>query len=160
MVSVSRDEFEAVLGALARTGLVGLSESSFEKDGKTIPFIKVHATAEGRRCEEDSLAGLQMKKEIEKTRKRAGKKRPSKSAPPPNQPRKHPELEKALREWRLAEARKKSIPAFRVLTDRTIQALAEQRPATTQELLSVHGIGLKIVEKYGAQLFRILQSVK
>ncbi len=73
---VSRDEFEAVLGALARTGLVALSESSFEKDGKTIPFIKVHATAEGRRCEEDSLARLQMKKEIEKTPKRAGKKRP------------------------------------------------------------------------------------
>jgi superfamily II DNA helicase RecQ len=158
---VSRDEFEAVLGALARTGLVTLAESSFEKDGKTIPFIKVHATAEGRRCEEDSLAGLQMKKEIEKTPKKVGKKRPSKKPPAaPEPPRKHPELEKALREWRLAEARKKSIPAFRVLTDRTLQALAEQRPATTQELLAVHGIGLKIVEKYGAQLFRIMQGVK
>jgi DNA topoisomerase-3 len=102
-----------------------------------------------------------MKKEIEKTPKKAGKKRPSKKPPAaPQPPRKHPELEKALREWRLAEARKKAIPAFRVLTDRTLQALAEQRPATTQELLAVHGIGLKIVEKYGAQLFRIMQGVK
>ena len=158
---VSRDEFESVLGALARAGLVRLAESSFEKDGKTIPFIKVHSTPEGRRSEADSLAGLQMKQKIEKTQKRAVKKRPpakrtaTKASPVAAD---QAELEKALREWRLAEARRTSVPAFRVLTDRTLTAIAETRPATTQELLSISGIGLKTVEKYGAQLFRILQK--
>ncbi len=155
---ISRDEFEAVLGALARAGLVRIVESSFEKNGKTIPFLKVSATEDGRRCDEDSLAGLQMKKEIEKTPKK--RPRPKKEkAPLPAAPAEtggHPELEKALREWRLAEARRRSVPAFRILSDRALLALAGQRPTTTRELLSIPGIGLKIVEKYGAQLFRIL----
>ena len=37
---LSRDEFEQVLGALARAGLVRLVEAVFEKDGKAIPYRK------------------------------------------------------------------------------------------------------------------------
>ena len=37
---LSRDEFEEVLGAMARAGLIRLQNAVFEKDGKQIPFRK------------------------------------------------------------------------------------------------------------------------
>ena len=38
--SMTRDDFEEVLGALARAGLVRLVSAVFEKDGKSIPYSK------------------------------------------------------------------------------------------------------------------------
>src|SRR5260370_38019921 len=37
---MSRDAFEEVLGAMARAGLVRLSDAVFEKNGKQIPYRK------------------------------------------------------------------------------------------------------------------------
>ena len=42
---MSRDAFEEVLGAMARAGLVQLSDAVFEKDGKQIPYRKVEPHA-------------------------------------------------------------------------------------------------------------------
>jgi len=67
-------------------------------------------------------------------------------------------LEEALRKWRLEEARRRGVPAFRIFGDQTLLAIAEQRPLSTAELLAIPGIGIKIVEQYGAQIYRILQS--
>src|SRR6266568_4551363 len=41
---MSRDAFEEVLGAMARAGLVRLSDAIFEKNGKQIPYRKVGLT--------------------------------------------------------------------------------------------------------------------
>jgi DNA topoisomerase-3 len=68
----------------------------------------------------------------------------------------HPALEEALKAWRLAEAKRKRVPAFRICSDKTIHTLAEQQPQSLNELLQVPGIGLKMAEKYGATLLRIL----
>jgi DNA topoisomerase-3 len=154
---VTRDQFEAVLGALARAGLVRLVDSSFEKDGRTIPFIKVHVTPEGRIGEEAALGDLRMKQEIETSPRKKPKAKPAARKKKPTATG-QADLEKALREWRLTEAKRITVPAFRILTDRALKALAESRPETAQELLAIPGIGLKTVEKYGARLFRILQS--
>ena len=62
--------------------------------------------------------------------------------------------------WRLAEAKLKGVPAFRILTDRALQAIAEKQPLSTRELLEVPGVGLTIVEKYGAQIFQIVERAK
>ncbi|MBL0161390.1 MAG: HRDC domain-containing protein [Bryobacterales bacterium] len=67
-------------------------------------------------------------------------------------------IEAALKAWRLAEAKKKGVPAFRVMTDKVLRTIAETEPATTRELLAVPGIGLNTVEKFGAIIFRILQK--
>ncbi|PYV22077.1 MAG: hypothetical protein DMG27_19080 [Acidobacteria bacterium] len=37
-------------------------------------------------------------------------------------------LEAALRVWRLVEARRRGLPAFRIFSDRTLRALATSRP--------------------------------
>jgi ribonuclease D len=65
-------------------------------------------------------------------------------------------IEKALRAWRLGEAKRLGIPAFRILSDRALAALAERRPETTRELLEAPGVGLKIVERWGAKLLEII----
>ena len=67
-------------------------------------------------------------------------------------------LEKALKAWRLNEAKKHGIPAFRVLSDRTLHAIAAARPLTDAQLLEVPGIGLKLAEKYGKQIFRVISA--
>jgi DNA topoisomerase-3 len=61
-----------------------------------------------------------------------------------------------LRAWRLAEAKRRGVPAFRILTDRALQTIAAERPQSAAELLAVPGVGIKIVEKYGARIFDIL----
>ncbi len=50
------------------------------------------------------------------------------------------------------------MPAFRILSDTTLRAVAQGRPATAAELLAIPGIGLGTVEKYGAQIYRLVQS--
>jgi superfamily II DNA helicase RecQ len=54
------------------------------------------------------------------------------------------------------EAKRRAVPAFRILSDATLEAIAEARPATAAELLAVPGIGLKSVEDYGAAIFRLV----
>ena len=67
-------------------------------------------------------------------------------------------LEESLRHWRLAEAKRLGVPAFRVLTDRALRAIAQDRPATASELLAIPGIGISTVEKYGAHIYRLVQA--
>jgi DNA topoisomerase-3 len=68
-------------------------------------------------------------------------------------------VEKALREWRLAEARRREVPAFRILTDRSLQAIAAEKPASMRALLNIPGVGAHVAEQYGAQIFRILERL-
>ncbi|MEI9975819.1 MAG: HRDC domain-containing protein [Ignavibacteriota bacterium] len=53
---------------------------------------------------------------------------------------------------------RRGVPAFRIFSDKTLQALATARPATAGELLEIPGIGISTVEKYGAQLYRLLHE--
>jgi superfamily II DNA helicase RecQ len=168
---ISRDGFEDVLGALARSGLVRLSSATFEKDGQSIPYRKVVLTPAGEAIEEGETLEFQMKVAVESVaRKRKGKgkakkaakakaSRPEKAAKAPTKPAGSAgpsDLEQALRTWRLVEAKRRGVPAFRILTDATLQAIAEARPSTASELLAVPGIGLKSVQDYGAAIFRLV----
>jgi DNA topoisomerase-3 len=161
--SIDRDSFEQILGSMARAGLVELADAVFEKDGRRIGYTKVRATAEGRQLDESTPIGFVMKQEIvptirqPKKRKKAQKKAvtpPSPAAPAT------PALEHALRAWRLAEAKRRGVPAFRIMTDKVLQAVAARRPASAAELLDIPGIGIKAVENYGAQIFSILERTR
>jgi superfamily II DNA helicase RecQ len=67
-------------------------------------------------------------------------------------------LEEALRVWRLAEARRLGVPTFRIFSDRALSGPVSLRPSTNSEMLSVPGIGLRIAEKYGNEIRRILHA--
>jgi len=66
--------------------------------------------------------------------------------------------EDMLRAWRLAQAKRQAVPAFRILPDKVLTAIASKRPRTAAELLAIPGIGIGSVEKYGAQIYRILNE--
>ena len=68
------------------------------------------------------------------------------------------QLEEALRSWRLTEARRRGIPAFRVFTDRALRAMVDRRPVTAEELLAIPGIGMATVKQYGPHIYRILRG--
>ena len=168
---LDRRSFEELLGAMARSRLVDVANASFEKDGKHIDFRKVRITACGR--EPGASAAVRIPEEIKsepRARKRKKGAKPAKakrqrgpSSPRPEvvlqPPRDAALMEAALKSWRLAEAKNKGIPAFRILTDKALQAIAAKQPRTNSQLLNLPGVGLKIVEKYGTQIFGILSSV-
>ncbi len=64
----------------------------------------------------------------------------------------------ALREWRRLEAARRSVPAFVVLHDRTLVALAAARPSTLDALAEVPGIGPAKLEAYGKDLLALFDA--
>jgi DNA topoisomerase-3 len=60
-----------------------------------------------------------------------------------------------LKAWRLELARKKGIPAFRILTDRVLGNIATLHPADEDELQQISGVGDNILKKYGKQILNI-----
>jgi DNA topoisomerase-3 len=71
-------------------------------------------------------------------------------------PKSSPQLVEALKAWRLAEARRRRIPAFRILTDRVLGAIAAVRPRDNKALMAIQGVGPKLVERYGSQLLALV----
>ena len=69
-----------------------------------------------------------------------------------------PGLVAALKAWRRSEAQRRRVPAFRILTDRAVDALAAVRPRDEEGLLAVRGIGQTLVQKYGREILRILET--
>ncbi|MFI8528056.1 ATP-dependent helicase [Promicromonospora sukumoe] len=62
----------------------------------------------------------------------------------------------ALREWRREVAQETDKPAYTVLTDATLAAIAEIRPSGTAELARVNGIGPAKIDRYGATILAIV----
>ena len=57
-----------------------------------------------------------------------------------------------LREWRAAEAKRLGLPAYMVLQDKTLAALAQVRPGNPRQLLTIDGIGAAKAERFGAAI--------
>jgi RecQ family ATP-dependent DNA helicase len=156
-----RNGFEEVLGAMARSGLLQLVESTFEADGRRIPYKSVRLTRAGAAAEETSALEFLMKdtEEPASVKRRVKEKKPAK-AKEEEEPSADvdPALEQALRAWRLAEAKKLAVPAFAIFSDKTLRAIAARRPLTGEALLAIHGMGLSKVDKYSADIFRVVRS--
>jgi len=164
--SLDRDGFEEVLGGMARAGWVEMAEASFERDGRRVDYRLAGLSAAGRDLDAAAVPPFEMKLEIEATgrrrkKARAGKVRKREKAGPvakaPRPPPANAAVEKALRDWRLAEAKRREVPAFRILSDKSLQAIAAERPLSIRELLEIPGVGARLAEQYGAQIFRILE---
>ena len=144
-----RRRFDVLLEALVRAGLVRAEEDAFEKEGKRIAFTRVSLAAAGRSSL--GLGELLLPQEPRRPGRKGGSRnRRSREPAVASEP-----LVKKLKAWRLQEARRRRIPAFRILTDRTLAALAAARPSTERELLAIHGIGPKLAETYGDELMAL-----
>ncbi len=162
---LTRDEFEELLGAMARAGLVNFTDSVFEKDGKQIPFRKVHLTRDSQYVSDETALNLMIRDAASVTQRAADPRRRKKKATAKKkaiaveQSAADSKAEALLRAWRSALAKKQGVPAFRIMTDRVLLAIAESRPASAAELLAIPGIGIKAVEKFGAQIYRIINQL-
>jgi DNA topoisomerase-3 len=162
-----RGVFEALLNGLAREGLVEMRADSFVKDGRTIRFQRVFLTRTGRLARADVADSIQVVEAPSqpKTKKKKGP-RTTRSASKPPTPASteqfssldtdQEQLFERLREWRLAEARKRGVPAFRILTDRVLTALCRARPSDEDELLEVSGIGPHTAKKFGRGILAVI----
>jgi DNA topoisomerase III len=171
-----RKAFERLLSGMVRAGLLRIAEDNFEKEGRTIHFQRAMLTPEGYRGDAATIARVEMSDEMPRTRKkRQPRERPDKgetravrkkiaagllrdSLAPEALGHVSPQVVEALKVWRRAEAARRRVPAFRILTDRAVAALAATRPRSESDLLNVPGIGPTIVQKYGREILGILGS--
>jgi len=163
---LDRDQFEQLLGAMATAGIIELTEETFEAEGREIHFRKASITREGLDALQAGVPDLMIKQAPEKKKGKKGKKKASAKPARATKGRGRtaaadPDLskiEQALRAWRVSEAKKRRVPAFRILTDKVLLAIASDRPRDESELGEISGIGPKLIEKYGAQLLRIVSQ--
>jgi DNA topoisomerase-3 len=65
-------------------------------------------------------------------------------------------LSESLRRLRLAEARRRGIPAFRIFSDKVLDSIAADRPATSAALLQIKGVGPALSKNYGGKILRVV----
>jgi superfamily II DNA helicase RecQ len=170
---LDRDGFEELVGAMARSGLVHLVDSVFEKDGKQIPFrmasvagnVDHNIPLELTIREAEAASTKRTGKKSRKKRPAAAKQKLAKASAAGKEVALREQKAETgsrtaamLKRWRRALAAKQGVPAFRIMSDRVLLAIAEQAPKTAAELLAVPGVGIKVVEKYGSQIYRILDE--
>jgi DNA topoisomerase-3 len=183
-----RKAFERLIGGLNRAGLLRVTEDEWEKDGKLIRFQRATLTPDGLRTPPEPMAlaafvQLAQEPAASGTRKRERKKKEGSSLMKKIRDRVSgasggrrketqdvlpgsesyldeplPGLVEALKAWRRTEAQRRRVPAFRILTDRTLTELAAARPSDEIELLEVRGIGPALVSKYGKEILGILAA--
>jgi superfamily II DNA helicase RecQ len=174
---MSRGEFDGLLGAMAQTGLIEMEEAEYEKDGEIRRFRKVLLTDAGREMRaglqvellisdgivEEFSGRVEGAGRAKKTKAAAGKAatKPglawagkagtakAETAAAVRLPAEGEALAARIREWRGAEAKRLRVPAYVVMHDRTVTALAQTRPRSPKELLAIDGIGPAKVEKFG-----------
>ena len=67
-----------------------------------------------------------------------------------------PALSEGLRHWRREEAARRGVPAYVVLHDRTLEAVAAARPTSLGALAEISGIGPAKLSAYGSALLKIV----
>jgi DNA topoisomerase-3 len=179
-----RDQFEGLLVALHRAGYIQIEEESFESEGRLIEFRRPVITPSGRRATADQIAEIRVAspdRARTRARRRAKTARSKAAAKPAKSAKrrasskgKSPRRETAargrsaspssvasplnerLRSLRLSEARRRGIPAFRIFSDKVLEAIAATRPTTSADLLEIKGIGPTLTKKYGDAILRLV----
>jgi ATP-dependent DNA helicase RecQ len=159
---LSRDAFESLLDAMVRAGLIEIEEAEFEKDGEMIRFRKVRITDTGLEVRRTTpLALLLSDGIVAELGGKAGGSAKKKKKPAAGKSAKKAEvatvelsavdeaLAARLRAWRAEEAKRLRVPAYVVMHDRTLNAVAQARPGNPRELLEIDGMGPAKVERFG-----------
>jgi RecQ family ATP-dependent DNA helicase len=162
---ITRDEFDAVLDAMCRCQLIAIEDAEYEKDGEVRRYRKVRLTKDGLATRTGSRIELLISDGIaEEFASSSARKVSRKAAKEP----KHQQpdevislsadgeaLAARLKVWRTAEAKRLRVPAYCVLHDRTLTAVAVARPTTSRELLQIDGIGPTKAERFGSAILEL-----
>ena len=70
----------------------------------------------------------------------------------------HPELIQALIDWRREKYQKDNVPAYIILHQKTLLAIADLAPTTREELLTVKGFGKSKCDRYGDEILDVIRQ--
>ncbi|MFZ0449802.1 MAG: ATP-dependent DNA helicase RecQ [Desulfatiglandaceae bacterium] len=161
----SRSDFGILLKSLAGTGVITLSEESFEKSGQRIHYKKAGLTRKGHSLDPEDVSSMAIKSPGEGKNTKGkmpplGKGKASRKVIRRAASRglENTELYETLREWRMGMAKKKGIPAFRIFSNKVLNNLASDRPVSPDELYMVPGVGPYFIERYGKEILRIIKA--
>ncbi len=164
---LSRGEFEALLDSMTRAGLVEIEDAEFEKNGETIRFRKIRLTESGLAVRPSTPLPLLIGDGIADEFAGHGERlsRPKKTGATPKAARadavsaqltaEQEAVAARIKQWRAAEAKRLGVPAYVVLHDRTITALAVRRPGNPKQLLEVDGMGPAKAERFGDAILEL-----
>ena len=177
--AMSRDQFEELLNAMLRIDLIGMEDAEFEKDGQIIPYRKIRLTDTGLEVRATTPLALLISdgivEEFGSANANPGRKakgdvaravlakrnsaqpesRKTAAISPAQLTPASQALAARLKEWRAEEAKRLRVPAYMVLQDKTLAALAQARPGNPNQLLEIDGIGPAKVEKFGAAILGV-----
>jgi superfamily II DNA helicase RecQ len=157
---------------MVRAGLIEIEEAEYEKDGEVRRYRKVRPTEAGLRLRaatpvellvsdgmvEEFSSRAAAPARTKKAKAVAGKSAETQSAPV-QLSAEGEALAARLKEWRAAEAKRLRVPAYVVLHDRTLTALAGMRPENRKQMLEIDGIGPAKVEKFGEAILEICAAL-
>jgi ATP-dependent DNA helicase RecQ len=67
-------------------------------------------------------------------------------------------LFEALRAWRRERAAEQRVPPYVIFHDTTLSAIARERPASADELAKVSGAGQSKLNRYGADVLKVVRA--
>ncbi|MGA2350168.1 MAG: ATP-dependent DNA helicase RecQ [Terracidiphilus sp.] len=173
---MSRNEFDRLLDAMVRAGLIEIEDAEFEKDKEVIRYRKARLTQAGLEMRANSPIELLISDGVVEgfgggapAPARAKKAKPAAKVASPQASRmpailvaeparlsaKSEALATRLKEWRAAEAKRLRVPVFAVLHDRTLTAIAHSCPANPRQLLEITGMGPMKVERFGEAILAL-----
>jgi DNA topoisomerase-3 len=151
---LDRDGFEELLGALVRAGMVSEKDDAFEMEGRVIEFKRACLAAHAAGGYDLRAVRIPVAPELQSVKGGRRTKRAAeidtRAAPAP--------LVERLKAWRLVESRSRRIPPYTILHDATLLRLAAARPRDADGLLTIKGVGPKLVERYGDKLLELLSA--
>jgi RecQ family ATP-dependent DNA helicase len=164
---LSRSDWNALLAAGARAGLLFCEDATFVQGGETVTYRKISATFAGSRM--SSLTALPelivcsgqsaraersevptVKKPLPANDKKALQEREKARWSAPQHA-----LERALREWRSAQAQTLKQPAFFIFSDALLHSLVKEAPTDVTMLREIAGFGPAKVNRFGADICRM-----
>ena len=174
---MSRSEYDGLLAAMVQAGLIEMEDAEYEKDGEVRRFRKVRLTEAGRKMRPGTAVELLIsdglveefggrsapparvrKPKAAKTeapKPGVQKAVESRAAVPAPMTSEDEAVAARLKSWRNAEAKRLGVPAYVVMHDRTLNALAQARPRNPNQLLAVDGMGPAKVERFGSAILGI-----
>ncbi|MEO1527571.1 MAG: RecQ family ATP-dependent DNA helicase [Planctomycetota bacterium] len=69
-------------------------------------------------------------------------------------------ITEALKRWRRRLSAALGVPAYRILSNATVERLAESRPQTSSELEAIPGIGPTTMEQHGYDILEVLRDAE
>jgi superfamily II DNA helicase RecQ len=183
---LDRGDFDALLDSMVRARLIEIEDAVFEKDGEVKRYRKVRLTATGLELRPSTPLDLLLSDGVVKelsgpknTPVRSKKSKSTKSESKSDSKKSSAAnslsstsysdgarplsvadeaLASRIKEWRAALAKQLRVPAYVVLHDRSVNAIALARPKNPRQLLDIGGMGPAKVERFGEEILELLSA--